>query len=59
MITQEEHEEAAKKIVDLVQKKLPGYYRTPVSQIQCSEDGCRRESMKRFLINITEHTAWL
>ena len=33
-MTQEDPEEAAKKIVELVYKKLPGYYRTPASQIQ-------------------------
>lgn len=33
-ITQEDPEEAAKKIVELVHKKLPGYYRIPASQIQ-------------------------
>ena len=33
-MTQEDPEEAAKKIVELVHKKLPGYYRTPASQIQ-------------------------
>ena len=33
-MTQENPEEAAKKIVELVHKKLPGYYRTPASQIQ-------------------------
>lgn len=31
---QEDPEEAAKKIVELVHKKFPGYYRTPASQIQ-------------------------
>lgn len=31
---QEDPEEAAKKIVELVHKKLPGYYGTPSSQIQ-------------------------
>lgn len=33
-MTQEDPEEVAKKIVELVHKKLPGYYRTPASQIQ-------------------------
>ena len=33
-MTQENPEEVAKKIVELVHKKLPGYYRTPASQIQ-------------------------
>ena len=33
-MTQEDPEETAKKIVELVHKKLPGYYRTPASQIQ-------------------------
>lgn len=33
-MTQEDPEEAAKKIVELVHKKLPGYYRTLASQIQ-------------------------
>lgn len=33
-MTQEDPEEVAKKIVELVHKKLPGYYRTSASQIQ-------------------------
>ncbi len=33
-MTQEDSEEAAQKIVELVHKKLPAYYRTPASQIQ-------------------------
>ena len=33
-MTQEDPEEAVKLIVELVHKKLPGYYRTPSSQIQ-------------------------
>lgn len=33
-MTQEDPEEVAKKIVELVHKKLPGYYRIPASQIQ-------------------------
>ena len=33
-MTQEDPEEAVKLIVELVHKKLPGYYRTPASQIQ-------------------------
>lgn len=33
-ITQEDPEEAVKKIVELVQKNLPRYYKTPASQIQ-------------------------
>lgn len=33
-INQEEPEEAVKKIVELVQKNLPRYYKTPASQIQ-------------------------
>ena len=33
-MSQEDPEEAARKIVELVKKKLPGYYRTPSSQIQ-------------------------
>lgn len=33
-MTQEDPEEAVKKIVELVQKKLPGYYKVPASRIQ-------------------------
>ena len=33
-MTQENPEEAVKLIVELVHRKLPGYYRTPASQIQ-------------------------
>lgn len=33
-VTQEEPEEAVKKIVELVEKNLPRYYRIPASQIQ-------------------------
>lgn len=33
-MTQEDPEKVAKKIVELVHKKLPGYYRTSASQIQ-------------------------
>ena len=33
-MTKEDPEDAARLIVELVNKKLPGYYRTPASQIQ-------------------------
>ncbi|MCQ2511391.1 MAG: ATP-dependent RecD-like DNA helicase, partial [Lachnospiraceae bacterium] len=33
-MTEEDPKEAVKKIVELVHKKLPGYYRTPTSQVQ-------------------------
>ena len=36
-MTKEDPEDAARLIVELVNKKLPGYYRTPASQIQVLE----------------------